>query len=203
VQTIKAIDIPPVRVLGRQVTAWKDWHTAHEYRQVMHEDDVAKMLSRFGGSGVAGMSAEDAYKAQAPLFKALGNPIPAPIMGELGVRAADFWSNRGINKQHTEAVAYDIPVGLVIAATLVSFASRGHVIERCEQADDGCVLVARMRSSLWAHGGDITVGIERIDDLTHVEAAASAKGQFFDWGHTRRSIDDLTEDVVNFVSLMP
>lgn len=149
------------------------------------------------------MDADDFYKASAPWLKALGNPIPAPIMGELGMRASEFWGGRGINKEHTEAVAYDIPIGLVIAATLCSFASRGHKIVRCEQADDGCILVATMRSSMWSNGGEITIGIEETDGLTHMQAAASSQGQVFDFGHAKRALGDLTEDVPNIVSLMP
>lgn len=149
------------------------------------------------------MTADEAFKASSPIFKALGNPIPAPILGELGVRANDFWAARGVNKQHTQAVAYDIPVGLVIAATLCSFASHGNVIERCEQAEDGCVLTARLRSSLWSFGGDLTVGIESIDGLTYVEVAVTSKGQMFDWGESKRTASDLTGDIPNFVSLMP
>lgn len=202
--TIYATDVSPEpRVIGQAATAWKEWHSSHEYRRVMYEDDVVQMVRRFDGSGVSSMTAEEAMKAQAPLLKVLGNPIPPAIMGELGMRSAEFWSNRGLNKEYGEEVVYDIPIGLVIAGTLCAFASRGHMIERCEQASDGCALVARMRSSMFSNGGEVMVAIEEIDDLTHVQFAATAKGQVFDFGQTKRSVGDMAEDIANFVSLMP
>lgn len=190
-------------MIGRPVAAWKDWHHSADFRVVRHEPDVVQMLRHHGGAAVSGMTAAETYDAQTPILEDLGNPIPGKILGEIGDLASRYWGRKGINARTSDSAVCEIPIGLVIAATITSLASRGHRLRSGHGVGAGCTLTAQMRSSAWSNGGDIEITIAPSADLIRIDAATVSTGQFSDTGHGKRVLEDLLNDIPDLVSLMP
>ena len=113
-----------------------------------------------------------------------------PIYGKLGLKT-------GKSSEWT----IPAPAGETMVAVLCALAARGHTLKAVNQSPDGCVLQVLLPSSVWALAGDLVVSIENRSSCSLVTAAAEVPGQIYDWGHCRRTLERLRQEILNELSL--
>jgi hypothetical protein len=86
-------------------------------------------------------------------------------------------------------------VGRVIVAVLCSLARRGMTITTVHPAQDGCVIEASVPSSAFVFTATLVVTVRRHGPGSSLQAAATAKGQLYDWGRSRATLNTLFADV--------
>jgi hypothetical protein len=110
--------------------------------------------------------------------------IAQPIYASLGVATG---------KEQTQVI--DSPVGRVLVRVLCSLARRGQTLRGVRQATDGCFFEAVLPSDIRSFEGDVLVTVRRREWKTEVTAATRIKGQLFDWGKSRRSLEEFFADL--------
>ena len=83
------------------------------------------------------------------------------------------------------------PAGEVLVALLCSLARHGREVREAQQTPDGCIIVASLPSDLLALEGDLIIAVARRPEGVQVEAHTDIKGQMFDWGKSRRCLEEL------------
>ena len=166
-----------------------DWETEVRYEALMRFPDVRASIERHAAQAPKRMSgdqflqvAEKLMPNSAPLEKVA--LMAQPIYASLGV---------GTGKEQTQVV--DAPVGRVIVRVLCLLARRGQALRGVRQASDGCFFEAVLPSDFRSFEGDMLVTVRRREWKTEVTAATKIKGQFFDWGKSRRVLADFFADL--------
>lgn len=178
-----------------------DWRASVDYRLVLNHPEVTALIARAEGSYEKGMSADQFLAASAPILKLAGaGAVPIRTIAEI---APQWYGRMGVNTGKTGTRDFALPVGRTIAAVACAFAARNLALIAGEQATDGCALKAKIGSSVWTFGGELTVTLKQAGGITHVEAATVIPGQMFDWGASKRQIADLFTDIERFSSLQP
>ena len=106
-----------------------------------------------------------------------------------------IYSRLGIRTGKSRSAVVAAPVGKGLVAAVCSLARYGRSLKRVHQGEDGCVLEAVLPSDIWSWEGEVVVSVRRDRAGTQVEAATKIQGQLFDWGKSRRCLDQLFEDV--------
>lgn len=176
------------------------WQESVDYRFILHHPEVQELISAAAGRQAGGMTAEQFLSAAQPLLGAAGVAVPLDVVAGL---AQPLYAKLGVRTGKESSAHFQSPPGRVIAAVLCSLAGRGQALESMEQASDGCVLTAKLPSSVWAFGGTLIVTIEADEAGTQVAAATSIPGQIYDWGHSKRVLSALLQDVPAYLSLQP
>jgi hypothetical protein len=94
------------------------------------------------------------------------------------------------------------PMG-VLAAILCSLSSRNHTLVVVHEGTDGCALQAEIPSSMTTWKGKLSMTLERKAEGTLLSSAVVFEGQSSDWGRSKRVLDDLHQDILNYRSLQP
>jgi hypothetical protein len=178
--------------------AHDDWAESVDFRKIVNNPSVRQQINRAVGMHEKGMSASEFLKGAEPLLKLIGAGTPLRIMGEV---LPGWYGRMGIRTGKSHARDFALPPGRVIAAVLCSFAARGQTLSEGVQAKDGCALKARMPSSMWHFGGELSVSITATTGAVRVEAATRIPGQLYDWGASKQAIAALFEDIPRFESL--
>jgi hypothetical protein len=110
--------------------------------------------------------------------------IATPLFTALGIKTG---------KRRIESVRR--PVGQVIVAVLCSLARHGQEVQKVHQGRDGCVIEAVLPSDLWSFAGELVVSVAATEEGAQVEAGTKIGGQLFDWGKSRRCLDQLFTDI--------
>jgi hypothetical protein len=105
----------------------------------------------------------------------------------------------GINTGKSRRQVLARPAGTTVVAALCSLARHGRALQQVHQGEDGCVLEATLPSDLWSFGSDLVISIKRVPGGTEVEAATNILGQLFDWGKSKRCLNQLFEDLETLV----
>jgi hypothetical protein len=177
------------------------WRNSADFKKVLGHPDVSGTILRVAGAHRSGMSSGDFLMSSSSLLGSLGaGTATLPIIGEVVPR----WADRiGIRTGKSEVRDFQFKVGEAIAAVACSLAARGMPLIDGEQASDGCVLLAKIHSSIWTWGGEITLAIEEQRDGSRIRVMTHIRGQIFDWGASKSYINDLYDDIPRYVRLLP
>jgi hypothetical protein len=83
----------------------------------------------------------------------------------------------------------------MLTAVLCSLAQNAQDLRHVDQTGAGCVIVAAMPSDMWSLAGELVVAVRNESAATLIEAAATVKGQYYDWGKSRRALDQLFSEI--------
>jgi hypothetical protein len=166
-----------------------NWEHDVHYEHVVRVDAVRTAIARHAASAKKGISGE----AVLALYdQVMSSPVPLEKLAAIMQPIYESWGIR-TGKDRTELIP--MPIGRAIAQTLCSFARQAQTFESIEQHDSGCILTADLPSSVWALKGKLTVSLVRRDEATQVAARTEIPGQMYDWGKSRRCLEQLFDDL--------
>jgi hypothetical protein len=149
--------------------------------------EVRERIARGAAAAPKGATGEQYLE----LFdKAFSPKVPLKAVVEV---VAPLYARWGIGTGKSRSVILPLPPGRVLVAALCWLAGSGRALRQIRQADDGCVLEARLPSDLFSLEGELVISIRRVAEGTQVEAATRIPGQLVDWGKSTRSLTGLFE----------
>lgn len=175
-----------------------DWSEIVDYRMLIAIPEVHDRVAHAAAQASAPMSAADflavADKALAPL---VSSTVPTESIMQL---VQPIYERMGIRTGKTQTEEVRWPTGRVIVAVLCSCARHGMTIGAVHQGADGVVIEATLPSSALALSSTLVATIARSPSATSLQAAAASKGQLYDWGRSKRTLQTLFEDVARLAA---
>jgi hypothetical protein len=155
--------------------------------------EVRERIARHAARAKKRMSGEQ--------FLEICDKLVSPLSGGVSLAAIaaltqPLTERLGIKTGKSRTEHFREPPGAMLVAVLCSLAQNGQELRHVEQADAGCVIEAALPSDLWSLAGELIVVLRGEQTGTSIEAAATIKGQYYDWGKSRRAIDLLFSDVM-------
>ena len=186
--------LPVRRVADLAVTFLPDdqpqpWDDEVNYRSLVKMPEVRELIDRYASLSRKKMTGEELLQLAekimptgVPLDKVMS--LFQPLATQMGI---------GTGQEHVERV--QAPVGRVMVRVLCSLARHGQSLRHIRQGSDGCALEASLPSDIWALEGLFGITVVRRGGWTDVGAATKVGGQWFDWGKSRRCLDQLFADL--------
>lgn len=179
----------------------EDWRETTNYRVVLGHPEVKALIAEASKTTKAGMSAEEFLKLAQPVLNAAGaGGVSMKLIAEI---ATPIYARMGVKTGKDAKNGYATPYGRVLAAILCSLASRSQTLIAVQEGTDGCVVQAEIPSSLTTWKGKLTLSVERKPEGTLVTSAVVFEGQSSDWGRSKRVLEELHQDILNYRSLQP
>lgn len=166
-----------------------DWENDVRYDVILRVPEVRSAIDRHSALAKKGISGEQILAVFDKVVP-LGVPLEKvaalvhPLYKKLGI---------GTGKERTEKMA--VPVGRVIVRALCSLTRNGQTIRGVQQGTDGCVFEAVLPSDLFSFEGELFVTVHRHGSGAQVSAATKIHGQYFDWGKSKRCLDQFFADL--------
>ncbi len=179
----------------------EDWRETTNYRAVLGHPEVKALIAEAAKANKAGMSADEFMKLAQPVLNASGSGgVPLKLITEI---VTPIYAKMGVKIGKDTKNGYATAFGRVLAAILCSLASRSQTLVAIQEGTDGCVVQAEIPSSLTTGKGKLSLTLERKAEGTLVASAVVFEGQSSDWGRSKRVLDDLHQDILNYRSLQP
>lgn len=183
------------------VAPLEDWRETISYKTVLGHPEVKALVAEAAKANKAGMSADEFMKLAQPILNAAGSGgVPMKLITEI---ATPIYAKMGVKIGKDARNGYATPFGRVLAAILCSLASRNQTLVAIQEGTDGCVVQAEVPSSITTSKGNLTLTLERKPEGTVVASAVVFPGQSSDWGRSKRTLEELHQDILNFRSLQP
>jgi hypothetical protein len=136
-----------------------------------------------------------------PILDASGpGGVPIKLIAEV---AAPLYAKMGVKTGKDAKNGYATSYERVLAAILCSLSSRNQTLVAVHEGTDGCVVQAEIPSSMTTWKGKLLMTLERKAEGTLVSSSVVFEGQSSDWGLSKRALDDLHQDILNYRSLKP
>ena len=170
-----------------------DWTKISDYQALIRVPEVRERIARHAARAKKRLSGEQ--------FLEICDKLVSPLAGGVSLTAIaaltqPLTERLGIKTGKARTERFGEPPGTMLVAVLCSLAQNGQELRNVEQADSGCIILqATLPSDLWSFAGDLVVAVRDDQTCTAIEAAATVKGQYYDWGKSRRAIDQLFGDV--------
>ena len=179
---------PAPRPVARPVSL-PDWRDEVRYEFLVKHPEVRDRIARSAKRAAPGVSGEKWLE----LFdKLAGSPVPLKAVAAV---AQPLYARLGVSTGQVRDRSVRARPGEVLAAVLCSLARNGQEVTDVRQAADGCSVEAVFPSDLFALAGTVIVSVRQAGRGTHVEAATTVPGQWFDWGKGRRWLDRLFDEL--------
>jgi hypothetical protein len=170
-----------------------DWSDTVDYRALIAIPEVHDRIAAATAQASAPMSAKDflatAEKALAPVYS---SSVPTESVMQF---VQPIYERIGIQTGKARTEQFPWPAGRVIVAVLCSLARHASPIGAVRQGRDGVVIDATLPSSALALKTTLVVTVTRKPQGTSVEVAAASKGQLYDWGRSKRTIQTVFDDI--------
>ena len=131
---------------------------------------------------------------------AIAAPGPIKLIAEV---AAPLYAKMGVKTGKDAKNGYATSYGRVLTAILCSLSSRNQTLVAVHEGTDGCVVQAAIPSSMTTWTGKLSMTLERRPEGALVSSAVVFEGQSSDWGRSKRVLDDLHQEILNYRSLQP
>ena len=169
-----------------------DWTKVFDYEALIRVPEVRERIAQYAARAKKRMSGEQFLdicdKLLSPLTSGVSlttiAAITQPLTEKLGMKTGCARS----------ATFYEQP-GTMLVAVLCSLAQNGQCLLNVSQASDGCLIEAQVPSDIWSLAAELQIAVRLLPDGTLIEAAVTVKGQYFDWGKSRRVIDQIFGDI--------
>ncbi len=176
---------------GRSNDTQTDWSEQINYEELLRMREVRDLIAQHASMARERMSAEN--------FVSLCDNAFSPVKGlsskTIVAISQPIFSAMGVKTGKSRSQVFDRPAGRILVALLCSLARRGRPLRRVKQGLDGCVLEATLPSDVWSMAASLVVSVNRAGGATLVEAAATVPGQLYDWGKSKRCLDELFADL--------
>jgi len=167
----------------------QDWSRETRYEKLIRVPEVRDMIDRHAAMNGKRLSGEE-FLAFCDKVIPLGFPL-----AKLVTSAQTLNTRLGIKTGKQRSETLETPPGAVMVAALCSFARNGQTIRRASQLDDGCLLETTLPSDVWTLEGSLHLSVRQAGAGTLVEAATTIQGQLFDWGKSKRCLEELFRDL--------
>ncbi|WP_291204145.1 hypothetical protein [Hyphomonas sp.] len=184
-----------------EATSWEDWRETTNYRVVLGHPEVKALIADAAKVSKAGMTGDEFLKLAQPILDASGSGgVPMKLIAEI---ATPLYAKMGVKTGKDAKNGYATTYGRTLGAILCSLASRNQTLVAVHEGTDGCVVQAEIPSSMTTWKGKLSLTLERKAEGTLVSSAVVFEGQSSDWGRSKRILDDLHQDILNYRSLQP
>jgi hypothetical protein len=161
------------------------------YAVLLYFPEVRDQLARVK-PGRKKMTGEEWLGLCEQAFKPMMHGIPLKTVATI---SAAINTKLGIKTGKSRTAKLDEPTGQVMVDVLCALAKQPWPLTEVHQGESGCVFEASLPSDLWSLEGQVVVTVERTDAKTRVEAATNIPGQLYDWGKSKRCLDQLFGDL--------
>ena len=190
-----AVDVP----LPPTVDASIDWRNSMNVGEIINHPDTRARIVRVTGATPQGMTADQFFEIAKPIMAAAGAPgVPLKAIKDIAV---PMYARMGLKTNQELTQGFRNTFGETLAATLCSLASRSQPVVDIAEAGDGCIINSKMASSMWSWEGNMIITLERQPEGTMLKGTVTVPGQAFDWGRSKRVLQDLIDDVQKYRSL--
>jgi hypothetical protein len=169
-----------------------DWTKVVDYETLIGVPEVRARIARHAALAKKRLSGEQFLEICDQLISPLTSGVSLKTIAAI---AQPLSERLGLKTGHAKTGQFREPPGSLIVFVLCSLAQNGHTLQQVTQAADGCVIEARLPSDVWSFGGELRVAVCGAADGTMVEAVVTVKGQYFDWGKSRREVDRIFSDL--------
>jgi hypothetical protein len=165
-----------------------DWQNDVDYEKLIHTPAVRDLLARQKPEQ-ARMTGEEFVGSFEKIIKSPVALVPAMTI------MRDIYGRMGIHTGKTREEKYPQPVGRVIVSALCGIAKSGYKVQDVRQASDGCMLICEIPSDMFSLSGQLFITIRRELEGTSVQADTHIEGQLYDWGKSKRALDNLFAEI--------
>ena len=194
--TDQAAAASPASLPQEDVDPALDWRSSVRVREIANHPEVRARIRQVAGAVPTGMSADQFLDIARPLLAVAGaGNVPLKTIKDVAV---PFYARMGLKTNQELSQGFRSTFGETLAAALCSLASRSQPLVDIAEAANGCVINAKMPSSIWSWEGNIVTTLEQHPDGTLLRATVTVPGQAFDWGKSKRVLQDLIDDVAKY-----
>jgi hypothetical protein len=169
----------------------RDWEEEGRYQVLLHFPEVRALLAQHAAQSRKGISGEQFLEFCDMAFV----PLVGVSLSTVASLVVPIYSRLGIRTGKSRREVLPAPIGKTLVGALCSLARHGRPLKQVHQGEDGCVLEAVLPSDLWSWEGELVVAVQRDRAGTQVEAATKIPGQLFDWGKSKKCLNQLFEDL--------
>lgn len=161
-------------------------------RTILSSDELRKSPDKSGNSE------EDVAKLIAPIVG-----IPSGVF-QLSMKLGDALGKK-LNLKSSKKVEKILPnpYVLVVRATAAAIGSLKYEITNLLDTPQGSAIEAKLPLDIFSLGGSLLFEIiEQGTSLVHIIGSSEIKGQLFDWGKGKRSLQDVFDKIDQYVNLL-
>lgn len=168
-----------------------DWSETANYEDLLRVREVRDLIAQHASMAKKRMDVEEFLSICDNAFSPIKGLSSKTVTGIV----QPMLSAMGVKTGKTRSQVFPRPVGRIIVAALCSLARHGRPLRQVNQGHDGCVIEATLPSDVYSCAATVVVSISRTGGGTLVEAAATVPGQLYDWGKSKRCLNELFNDL--------
>jgi hypothetical protein len=164
-----------------------DWSNTIDYQTLLTIPEVRQRIAQSAAQSKRRMTGEEFLD----LCDKLTGKMAVIPMATIAHFAQSLHTKLGVKTGKSQSRFIERPAGVVLVALLCSLARHGREVRHAQQSPDGCIITASLPSDLFALEGELIVAVARRPGGALVDANTDIKGQMFDWGKSRRCLEEL------------
>jgi hypothetical protein len=169
-----------------------DWTKVFDYEVLIRVPEVRERIARCAARAKKRMSGEQFLDICDKLLSPLTSGVSLTAIAAV---TQPLTEKLGVKTGCTRSATFQESPATMLVAVLCSLAQNGQMLRNVSQASDGCLIEAQVPSDIWSLAAELQIAVRPVNDGTEIEAAVTVKGQYYDWGKSRRVIGQIFDDI--------
>lgn len=169
------------------------WEATPFFNVLIKNSEVRNLLAFFTAQSRKKMTGMEILRHYDRILRPMTGGVPLQVIATLVV---PVYAKMGIKTGKSLTFSLPSPIGKTIVAALCYFARQGWAVDHVEQGADGCLIEATVPSDFLAWEGTMIAGISGDAETTNLDAGITIRGQLYDWGKSKRALQQFQTQIL-------
>lgn len=170
--------------------AAKHWQEEATIPGLLANPEVRALVRHFAAKAQKHLDADDYFSAIDKIFKPGGVSFKA-----LADVAVPIFGKLGIHTDHALTKVLAFSLNEAILRGMCVLAVKGWPVTKIDLAEKGIIIHATIPSDLFTWTTDLLIHIEAEQQQAKLSLRTSIKGQWFDWGKSKRTMNRILDEI--------
>ena len=179
------------KIVTSEALVIQPWIQERNYIQIIRHPEVLDLLLKYSSASKNKPSVKEVvgkldlvFGAVSGLSLAYITEVVVPLYARLGIKTEKF-----------DSIELTEPIQRVFVKAVCSLSKNNHALEEFHEAQDGVVLVGKIKSDMRNWGGKVFIELREEEGLVQAKVQTILKGQLYDWGKSKSIIKAILEDL--------
>jgi len=181
------------KIVSSDATIIESWRSSSNFKEIAKHPEVLNLIEKQSKKSNSKITHENLINT----FDLVFGTITGVPIGFLMEVLVPITRRLGLKTGKSLTVEYPESIQEIFVKSLCSMYKNQYTLEEFHEANDGVILIGKIKANMQTFGGNLIITLKRDDEKVIANFQAVIKGQLIDWGKSKSVLKTIKNEIEN------
>lgn len=181
------------KIVSSDATIIESWRSSSNFKEIAKHPEVLNLIEKQSKKSNSKITHENLINT----FDLVFGTITGVPIGFLMEVLVPITKRLGLKTGKSLTVEYPESIQEIFVKSLCSMYKNQYTLEEFHEANDGVILIGKIKANMQTFGGNLIITLKRDDEKVIANFQAVIKGQLIDWGKSKSVLKTIKNEIEN------